>query len=779
MGLISNGSGAYTDQEGNIVARTVNNELVFYDSRAGGGAVSDGSGGAELTQSAPSWVDPVTGLIVVPPGQPETPEELKAVPDPTPATPPAGYDAFVNNKKKNMYQQDADQRAANETEQAALAQAEQDMDVRDVLGKQFESVIYEMDANYRAMKRQELADRKASYQASGDAPQQQQQPVQQKPKLNLSPPQEKQSALGKSLEATKQQAEPRQQEMKPPAPEPQAQPQAQAPTQAADLDGDGEVSLDELREPAGNAFKSWTGKKTTVEDRMSKKFDPMMEALNREGVDPKLRGRLMNTMLNAYRYEGRDNEASSNFNKAEFKALQEKKDRLMKAYGGEGSDGSSHNLDSIREYQKEINDMKLDDDVVGASFDALPPSLEKLFGGGDMNPRQGFEKYLTQHAKDGYTGLPLDMRTMQMEHFIDDTQARDIESRVRKGGDAMTPDEEELVNFIRGPENQFWSRQAPNEQKSSRNLKQFYDERITPFESLGDDFFDYREMTVDPARMKLKGQEKEFVGGLVDNEDAENPILSEMDLDGFNAHREAVNQMYANEKKDLTDGLSQSFDTAGLMKMGPKKFDDAINDPNSPISEADRAKYDMLRNLKGKISGYNPSFSKRLMESLGMPTHTIQSERARSSSLSPEYYDAVSSMLPGKSREEQRAIIDKVKAATKAASGAANRGRGKGNKDADIRKMMYNSLFQEMQNNELFNDDTFAQYPGLAKLRDSNMITEGMEGMEEDPLAIDKGQQFEIEDIADVVKELLYLDKYNPSNPNPTMKFESFMRYNR
>jgi hypothetical protein len=61
MGLASNGSGGYVDQEGNVIARTVNNELVFYDSRAGGGAVSDGSGGAMLTQSSPSWVDPVTG----------------------------------------------------------------------------------------------------------------------------------------------------------------------------------------------------------------------------------------------------------------------------------------------------------------------------------------------------------------------------------------------------------------------------------------------------------------------------------------------------------------------------------------------------------------------------------------------------------------------------------------------------------------------------------------------------------------------------------------------
>ena len=775
MGLQSNGSGGYVDDSGQVVAKTVNGELVFYDDAAGGGAISAGSGGAQLSQSAPSWVDPVTGQLVVPPAQAESPEEINAIPDPTPAVAPAGYDAFMQKRKKEMY---------------AAQTAERDMEP-EVPQMAMEAV---RSPEERAAKRAEIADRKSSLVASGDMvpqPQGKKFPpeaarqivkggVQQKTDLANLNPNKPSPAQPSSVEkqaqarglATNRQEVARQDAE-------QQVPKAQAPTPAQDLDGDGEIDLEELRSAAGNAYKSWTGKKTTVEDRMAKRYEPMMEALNREGVDPKLRGRILNTMLNAYRYEGRDNEASSNFNKAEFKALQERKDRLMKAYGGEGSDGSAHNLDSIREYQKEINDMKLDDDVVGASFDALPPSLQKLFSGGDMNARQGFEKYLTQHAKDGYTGLPLDMRTMQMEHFIDDTQARNIEARVKKGGEPMTPEEAELVEFIRGPENQFWSRQAPNEQKSSRNLKQFYDERITPFESLGDDFFDYREMTVDPARMKLKGKEKEFVGGLINSDDPDNPYLSEMTSDQYNAHREAVNQMYANEKKDLTDGLSQSFDSGGFMKMGPKKFEDAINDPNSEVSEADRAKYDMLRNLKGKIAGYNPSFSKRLMESLGMPTHTIQSERARSSSLSPDFYDAVASQLPGKTKEQQKEIIEKVKAATKAASGAANRGRGKGNKDADIRKMMYNSLFQEMGNNEMFNDDTFAQFPGLAKLRDANMIMEGMEGNIPEMTKMEKGQEFDLEDIMDVVKELLYMSKYN-DEPNPRgMNFEEFRRYNR
>lgn len=105
MGLQSDGSGNYIDPEsGQTVARTVNGELVFYDNnRATGGAISDSSGGAQLTQASPSWSDPMTGNIVVPPSRPESPEEQGAVPDPVPASAPQGYDSFVQQSKMDAY----------------------------------------------------------------------------------------------------------------------------------------------------------------------------------------------------------------------------------------------------------------------------------------------------------------------------------------------------------------------------------------------------------------------------------------------------------------------------------------------------------------------------------------------------------------------------------------------------------------------------------------------------------------------------------------------------
>ena len=105
LGLQSDGSGGYIDPEsGQVVARTVNNELVFYDNRgATGGVVSDGAGGQQLANAQPSWSDPKTGMLTTPPAQPESPEELAAVPDATPAVAPMGYNDFMKKKKEQAY----------------------------------------------------------------------------------------------------------------------------------------------------------------------------------------------------------------------------------------------------------------------------------------------------------------------------------------------------------------------------------------------------------------------------------------------------------------------------------------------------------------------------------------------------------------------------------------------------------------------------------------------------------------------------------------------------
>ena len=104
MGLQSDGHGGYIDPKtGQLVARTVNGELAFYDSGPGGGIVADGNGGALVTQAQPSWRDSRSGIAMTPPCKPEDPQEMAAVAPPTPATAPMGFNAFMKKKQEAAY----------------------------------------------------------------------------------------------------------------------------------------------------------------------------------------------------------------------------------------------------------------------------------------------------------------------------------------------------------------------------------------------------------------------------------------------------------------------------------------------------------------------------------------------------------------------------------------------------------------------------------------------------------------------------------------------------
>jgi len=521
-----------------------------------------------------------------------------------------------------------------------------------------------------------------------------------------------------------------------------------------------------------SAYSDWTTKKKTADSRMTEQYEPMMEALSRPGVNPALRSRIMQTMMGAFKYGGRDNEASSNINKSEFHALQDRKDRIMRAYSGEDGDGSTHNFDSIREFQREIQDQDLGDDfddIADSAFSALPPSRQKIFGGGDMSPKQGFRKFLRQHGKGGYTSLPLGMDTMQMEHFIDFSQAQEMAKKAKSEGRDMTPEEQEFYDFVTGEDNQFWSRQGPNETKSSQNIKSFYDNSISPYESLGDDFFDFREMQLDPARLKLKGQEKDMINNFFERDEEGNAYLPEMSEEGFGALQESLDRVYGSEKSQLTEALQQAFDKKGLMGLTPKKFQSAIEDENNAdVTEDDRTMYDMLQQLKGKIGGYNHDFSRRFLEGLGLTSHFQQSERARSTPISPAFYRALAPKFVGKSREEQKELKDRLSGIISGANSEANGLRGTGIGDKGIREGLYKNLLSRLGEEGIFGDDDYNNNKDLMKLRSKFLKEEDMSMFD-----LDKDGNFDLEDIIEIVKELIKLQDYN--EPVKKKTFESFM----
>jgi len=86
------------------IAKSLNGELVFFDQGPGGGVVSDSGGGPAMTNAMPTWKREMDGMSMTPPAKPETPEEIKSIPSPTPAQAPSSYDKFINQKSNQKYE---------------------------------------------------------------------------------------------------------------------------------------------------------------------------------------------------------------------------------------------------------------------------------------------------------------------------------------------------------------------------------------------------------------------------------------------------------------------------------------------------------------------------------------------------------------------------------------------------------------------------------------------------------------------------------------------------
>jgi len=178
----------------------------------------------------------------------------------------------------------------------------------------------------------------------------------------------------------------------------------------------------------------------------------------------------------------------------------------------------------------------------------------------------------------------------------------------------------------------------------------------------------------------------------------------------------------------------------------------------------------MLRNLQSKVKGYNPDFAYRMMQGLGLPTGFIQSERTRTTPISPSFYQAIASQLPGKSKEEQKEFLSRVKEWTKSANSHSNSMRGQGLKDADIRNGLYQHLLQNGRDNGILSDEVIQSHPDLMKL-----ITKYLNQNEslQDLLNVEEEDSFDLEDILEVIKELSMIEKGNQPRKG-ALNFESF-----
>lgn len=249
----------------------------------------------------------------------------------------------------------------------------------------------------------------------------------------------------------------------------------------------------------------------TLTDRqqkmMEKKFASFTESLkNIPSVTSKRS--FLQSMAHAKSYEGRVNAGAgkNNLGYADVQNLMANRDRLIQGYG----DGSP---EQIKKFVDSVRANEVSDEFVDVSFEVLPEAFKKSLKGkgqvtndkyvsddkahkdihylgknDDGTIRRGMAStndraklmwriYLEQSGRDAYTGLPLDIQSMDLEHVRgfnnkDGGKPGKEEWEQRENNDNMT-----LINS------------NINQTKVDLSMKDFFEKKVDPNKDKGEDDF--------------------------------------------------------------------------------------------------------------------------------------------------------------------------------------------------------------------------------------------------------------------------------------------------
>ena len=611
MGLISNGNGSYRDKSGITVARTVNGELMFYDQGPGGGAVSDGAGGEQQATNQPSWQDPTTGQLMTPPAQPESPEEIAAVPDPIPATPPSGYDSFMNQKadekrRQQIIQDEIDGKKAATDEKYAEAplgkafSARMDMFIDDMVNSDDEeekAIGYHLmdvmadnvDSHVEALKtirddmkpgavatlarmaerearERYLLDLQGDEDATGDD-------------------NENEVGDNKELEDLRdeqqKEADKYEKEFGTEAP---LSPARKAKEEEMDQISDDMDSLmeeeptpentkdlqDRMVEIQKMAEGKATDKTRQVEAKYAKHMEKVYEPVKNmiEKMDAKDQGTFIPLILNAGQYVGRPNRGVGLASLGQFDIAQ-----MALAQ----KDLMSYNLDTKEGAEKFVQNRrihKVDDEFVKLTYDLLPEKLrtawkkkgnaakkgteyyDQHFMGYDEdgNEIRGFGKqerglyiwkmYLEQGGIDAYTGLPLDIESIDLEHIVPGSSAKNMED----------------FHAIENSKNHVLVNANVNQSKKELPFNEFMEKRVMPLADKDQQFWDSRSELFDYANSVTTVEQQMMSQFVNDKGDIHENMTPELFMEIIENHEKGLKEKKSSLKKsvDMSDSDTSS-----------------------------------------------------------------------------------------------------------------------------------------------------------------------------------------------------------------------------
>lgn len=268
-------------------------------------------------------------------------------------------------------------------------------------------------------------------------------------------------------------------------------------TEENDLDEDEafETEYERFQQEAEETMRGLADRQRKM---MEKKFGKFTESLNNipSATDKKS---FLASMAHAKTFEGRVNAGAgkNNLGYADVQNLMANRDRLIEGYG----DGSPEH---IKKFVDSVRSIEVSDEFVDASYDVLPETFKKSLKGkgqvtGDKyvsddkahkdmhylgkNPdgtaKRGMAStndraklmwkiYLEQGGRDAYTGLPLDIQSMDLEHVRgfnnkDGGKPGKEEWEQRENDDNMT-----LINS------------NINQTKVDLSMKDFFEQRVDP-----------------------------------------------------------------------------------------------------------------------------------------------------------------------------------------------------------------------------------------------------------------------------------------------------------
>jgi len=262
-----------------------------------------------------------------------------------------------------------------------------------------------------------------------------------------------------------------------------------------------EQEYEAYEKEAAEMMKSLTDRQKKM---MEKKFASFTESLKKipSATDKKS---FLQSMAHAKSFEGRVNAGAgkNNLGYADIQNLMANRDRLLEGYG----DGSP---EQIKKFVQSVRAIKVSDEFVDASFEVLPDAFKKSLSGKgqvttdkyvsddkahkdmhylgrneDGTARRGpasnkdraklmWRIYLEQGGRDAYTGLPLDLQAMDLEHVRgfnnkDGGKPGKVEWEQRENDDNMT-----LINS------------NVNQQKVDLSMEEFFKKKVDPNKDKGE-----------------------------------------------------------------------------------------------------------------------------------------------------------------------------------------------------------------------------------------------------------------------------------------------------